>query len=136
MSNELRAIVELLKKPEPTPDFSRIFTNFTTGKNHAVVKWDIADNDAVVKQIWGDFKGLTSYEAESCIGVSIYNFVDESTRPLVGTYIDHALRDGFVAKKTAIYTAEGEVKYISGILYRHDQNTLIELLFNPIGIEL
>ena len=136
MSNELQAIREILKQPNPSPDFSRIFTNFTTGKNHAVVKWSLADNDAIVSHIWGDFEGLTSYDPKACIGLSVYNFVDEETRPKVEGFIDHALRDGFVAKKTAIYTANGDIKYISGILYRHDQNSLIELLFNPLGIEL
>lgn len=131
---ELRAIREILSKPEPTPDFSRIFTNFSLGCNHAVIEWNLSDNDAIIKNIWGDFKNLTSYNPEKCIGLSIKNFLEDKEK--ISDIISHALQNGFVAKKTAIYTTSGDIKYVSGILYKHDNKTLIEFLFNAIGIEL
>lgn len=136
MEKELKQILNVLKQPEIAPDFTRIFINFSMGKNHAVIEWKIVGDDAVINKIYGDFKALTTYDADKCIGLSIKRFVDEQEQANVANVIKHTLEVGFTAKKTAIFTETGELKYISGIIYRHDKNTLIELMFNPVGIEL
>ena len=135
-ARELTQIYEILRQPVHTPDYARIFSIFTSGKNHAIVKWRVDYGRATVEQIWGDFKGLTSYDPDKCIGLPVESFVDEESRPKIRGFIQHALSHGFVAKKTSIYTESGEIKDISGILYKQSYNVLIELLFDPLGIEL